>query len=127
MSCSWSRNSRYLLSSSRDWNIIIWDILTGDRRNCIRFDAPVLSASLHPRNSKLVLAILQNEAVLVDLRDETEGRWTLDVAQYAQVVEEELLQKTSEELEDEETARKKAKKQKKGKGVAASSSSKKRK
>lgn len=103
--------------------------MTGDRRSCIRFDAPILSASLHPRNSKLVLAILQNQgqAVLVDLRHETEGRWHLDVAQYAQVVEEEIAQKTPQELEDEENARKTAKKNKKGKGTAAPSSSKRRK
>jgi hypothetical protein len=51
----------------------------------------------------------------------------LDVAQYAQVVEEEIAQKTPQELEDEENARKTAKKNKKGKGTAAPSSSKRRK
>lgn len=51
---SWSKNSRYLLTSSRDWNIIIWDIASEsdppERFATIRFDAPVLSASFHPRN-----------------------------------------------------------------------------
>ena len=58
--CSWSRNSRYLLTASRDWNAIIWDLSAsslnsknggnGERRDTIRFDAPITSANLHPRN-----------------------------------------------------------------------------
>lgn len=54
---SWSRNSRYLLSASRDWNVIIWDLdanastsVRPERRHTLRFDAPVTSAHLHPRN-----------------------------------------------------------------------------
>lgn len=49
-SLSWSKRSRYLLSSSRDWNVIIWDLFTGERRETIRFDAPVTSAQFHPNN-----------------------------------------------------------------------------
>lgn len=49
---SWSRYSRYLASSSLDWNVIIWDLtkrpVTRDRT--IRFDAPVRSVSFHPTN-----------------------------------------------------------------------------
>ena len=80
---SWSRNSRYLLSASRDWNVIVWDLANGDRRETIRFDAPVTSASFHPRNSNLVLVTLQNqaEAILVDLRHQYGGRWELDFTQ----------------------------------------------
>ncbi|ELU43117.1 Set1 complex component swd1 [Rhizoctonia solani AG-1 IA] len=47
----WSRNSRYLLTSSKDWNCIIWDMSNGERCSTVRFDAPVLQASFHPRNS----------------------------------------------------------------------------
>lgn len=46
----WSRCSRFLLSASRDWNVIVWDLATGDRRDTVRFDAPLTSAVLHPRN-----------------------------------------------------------------------------
>lgn len=49
----WSRRSRYLLSASRDWNVIVWDLETGERRDTIRFDAPVTSAHLHPKNRSL--------------------------------------------------------------------------
>jgi COMPASS component SWD1 len=51
---SWSRNSRYVLTSSKDWNIIVWDlakqVIPLQRHTTIRFDAPVASASFHPRN-----------------------------------------------------------------------------
>ncbi|KAG0149719.1 hypothetical protein CROQUDRAFT_720866 [Cronartium quercuum f. sp. fusiforme G11] len=75
----WSKKSRYLLSSSRDWNVIIWDLQTGERRNTIRFDAPVTSAQFHPHNSKVVVVTLQSqkEAIFVDLRSHG-GRWELD-------------------------------------------------
>lgn len=52
---SWSRNSRYVMTSSRDWNCVLWDLETGDRVKTIRFDSPVSGASLHPRNRFVVL------------------------------------------------------------------------
>ena len=89
--CSWSRNNRYLLSCSLDSTAIIWDLSllahpllhprtplatssklssSSSRVQTIRFDAPVASAEFHPRNSKIVLATLTcNEVVLVDLRE----------------------------------------------------------
>lgn len=68
---SWSHNSRYLLTASRDWNVIIWDLSStaantpqGERRDTVRFDAPVTSAHLHPRN-RLVFPLSTSE----DLRN----------------------------------------------------------
>jgi COMPASS component SWD1 len=49
-SLSWSRDGRYLLSSSQDWKCILWDLETGSRLRTIRFDAPVYIAELHPKN-----------------------------------------------------------------------------
>ncbi|KAG6333515.1 hypothetical protein ID866_5578 [Astraeus odoratus] len=50
----WSRNSRFILTASKDWNIIIWDLASSSdpprRHTTIRFDAPVVTASFHPRN-----------------------------------------------------------------------------
>ncbi|GAA5858180.1 hypothetical protein JCM1840_001074 [Sporobolomyces johnsonii] len=86
-SVCWSHNSRYLLTASRDWNAIIWDLsasafntVAGERRHTVRFDAPVTSAALHPRNSKMLVVTLhaQTQPVFVDLRRETEGRWELE-------------------------------------------------
>ncbi|KAH8930126.1 WD40 repeat-like protein [Atractiella rhizophila] len=84
---SWSRNGRHVLSASRDWNVIIWDLKHGERSDTIRFDAPVSSAEFHPQNRKLILVTLalQSEAVLVDL---TSGmRWELDVATHPNLEE----------------------------------------
>ncbi|RXK41961.1 hypothetical protein M231_00682 [Tremella mesenterica] len=99
---AWSRNNRYLLTSSLDSTAIIWDLSflpnpllqpytpytsgktasitssnSSQRVRTIRFDAPVAQAVFHPRNSKIVLASLTcNEVVLVDLRSGG-GRWKL--------------------------------------------------
>lgn len=52
---SWSRFSKYLLTASKDWNVIVWDLskralesAQGERKLTVRFDAPVTSADLHP-------------------------------------------------------------------------------
>ncbi|KIM83996.1 hypothetical protein PILCRDRAFT_68653, partial [Piloderma croceum F 1598] len=81
-SVDWSRYSRYVLTSSKDWNIIVWDLLSDVdpiQRHCtIRFDAPVVSAFFHPRNSQIVLALLgTGEAYLVDSRKEYRSRMEL--------------------------------------------------
>ncbi|KAH7931415.1 WD40 repeat-like protein [Leucogyrophana mollusca] len=78
-SVDWSRNSRYVMTSSKDWNIIIWDLASPtdppQRHATIRFDAPVVSASFHPRNSRIILALLgTGEAYIVDLRKDYRGR-----------------------------------------------------
>ncbi|KAF9468770.1 WD40 repeat-like protein [Collybia nuda] len=78
-SLDWSRNSRWVLTSSKDWNVIIWDLASQcdplQRHATIRFDAPVLSASFHPRNSNIVLALMSTgEAYLADLRKEHRSR-----------------------------------------------------
>ncbi len=59
---SWSRNSRFVLTSSKDWNVIIWDLASEcdppQRYSTVRFDAPVVSASFHPRNRCVSLSVL---------------------------------------------------------------------
>ncbi|KAF9242913.1 WD40-repeat-containing domain protein [Melanogaster broomeanus] len=78
----WSRHSRYILTASKDWNVIIWDLASPydppRRHATIRFDAPVVTASFHPRNSCIVLALLgTGEAYIVDLRSSHRGRFEL--------------------------------------------------
>ena len=53
----------------------------GERRDTVRFDAPVTSAHLHPRNSKMLVVTLhgQVQPVFVDLR-EGGGRWELEAS-----------------------------------------------
>ena len=92
---SWSRYGRYVLTSSKDWNVIVWDLAgrltrgTGclQRMRTIRFDSSVVSASFHPRNryalsppgpllspswfekSKIILVLLSTgELFITDLR-----------------------------------------------------------
>ncbi|KZT12652.1 WD40 repeat-like protein [Laetiporus sulphureus 93-53] len=81
-SLDWSRNSRYLLTSSKDWNIIVWDLASDSqpvrRQATIRFDAPVVSASFHPRNINIILVLLSTgEAYVVDRRKQYKGRYEL--------------------------------------------------
>ncbi|KAH0587078.1 hypothetical protein H2248_005896 [Termitomyces sp. 'cryptogamus'] len=53
-SLDWSSNSRWIITSSKDWNVIKWDLASQcdpiQRMATIRFDGPVVSASFHPRN-----------------------------------------------------------------------------
>jgi WD40 repeat protein len=49
-SLSWSRDGRYLLTSSQDWKCNIWDLSTGSIVRSVRFEAPVYIAELHPWN-----------------------------------------------------------------------------
>ncbi|KAK4689243.1 COMPASS component SWD1, partial [Tremellales sp. Uapishka_1] len=93
---SWSKNNRYLLTSSLDSTAIIWDLSTLAhpslipktpiastssstlRAHTIRLEAPVANAVFHPRNSKIILATLTcNEVYLVDLRVGG-GRWKIE-------------------------------------------------
>ncbi|KAL4774511.1 WD40-repeat-containing domain protein [Aspergillus nidulans var. acristatus] len=67
-SLSWSRDGRYLLSSSQDWKCILWDLNDGSRVRTVRFEAPVYIAELHPYNHLLFVASLfEDQPVLVDI------------------------------------------------------------
>ncbi|KAI9885853.1 MAG: Transcriptional regulator [Watsoniomyces obsoletus] len=67
-SLSWSRDGRYLLSSSQDWKCILWDLKDGSRVRVVRFDAPVYIAELHPFNHLLFVASLfEDQPRLVDM------------------------------------------------------------
>ncbi|KAJ9272731.1 hypothetical protein DTO212C5_992 [Paecilomyces variotii] len=67
-SLSWSRDGRYLLSSSQDWKCILWDMKDGSRVRTVRFEAPVYIAELHPFNHWLFVASLfEDQPVLVDI------------------------------------------------------------
>ncbi|CAG7977256.1 unnamed protein product [Penicillium salamii] len=67
-SISWSRDGRYLLTSSQDWKCILWDLQDGSRIRTVRFEAPVYIAQLHPFNHLLFVASLfEDQPVLVDV------------------------------------------------------------
>ncbi|KAF8305481.1 COMPASS complex protein [Clavulina sp. PMI_390] len=81
-SVSWSRNSRYVLTSSRDWNCVLWDLEEADRVHTIRFDCPVTGAHMNPRNSRIFVATLSSgQCFLVDMRHDRVQRYELDHTQ----------------------------------------------
>ena len=47
-----------MLSASRDWNCIIWDLKTRERSNTIKFDAPIHEAYFHPQSRWLLCNML---------------------------------------------------------------------
>ena len=47
---SWSRNGRKLLSGSNDWNVSVWDVLSGECDQKYRFQSHVTKVQFHPRN-----------------------------------------------------------------------------
>lgn len=51
-SLSWSRDSRLLLTTGEDGGCILWDLTRpgGIRRGTFLFPAPILTASIHPRD-----------------------------------------------------------------------------
>ncbi|KAG1545391.1 hypothetical protein G6F45_005646 [Rhizopus arrhizus] len=70
-SISWSRNGKYLLSASKDWTCIYWDLMSGKKKLKIRFDTPVLMAHMHPKNNHRFVAVLfQDNPVVVDILGE---------------------------------------------------------
>ncbi|KAI9744436.1 MAG: chromatin binding protein [Claussenomyces sp. TS43310] len=71
-SLSWSRDGRYLLSSSQDWKCVLWDLQDGSRLRMVKFDAPVYIAELHPFNHLMfVVSLFENQPLLVDVSNAT--------------------------------------------------------
>ncbi|KAI8074114.1 WD40-repeat-containing domain protein [Gongronella butleri] len=75
-SLSWARSGRYLLSGSKDWTCILWDLLTATKCSKVRFDTPVMMAQMHPKkNDQFVVALFQEIPVMVKVNLET-GKYT---------------------------------------------------
>lgn len=74
-SVSWSRNSRFLLSASRDGTAIVWDLERSARLETVRFASPVINAQFHPGNARIfVVTLATGQAVVVDLRPSSRGQ-----------------------------------------------------
>ncbi|KAK4542807.1 hypothetical protein LTR36_006183 [Oleoguttula mirabilis] len=77
-SLSWERSGRYLLSSSIDWKVILWDLKDGSRVRVVSLGAPVYIAELHPRNHlQCVAALYEYRPVLADLSDSKVKQYAL--------------------------------------------------
>jgi COMPASS component SWD1 len=69
-SLSWDRSGRYLLSSSVDWRVILWDLQDGSRVWTANLGAPVYIAELHPANHNIcVAALYEYRPVLANFED----------------------------------------------------------
>eukprot|EP00794_Sanderia_malayensis_P010824 gene10824-11976_t len=70
-SVSWSRNGKKLLSASTDWNVALWDVLSGDCEHRYRFPSAIHKVQFHPRNSKKFLVCpMKHPPVLVEIDGE---------------------------------------------------------
>ncbi|KAL3422137.1 WD repeat domain-containing protein [Phlyctema vagabunda] len=66
-SLSWSRDGRYLLTSSQDWRCNIWDLQDGSILRRAKFQAAVYIAELHPLDHlKFVLSLFEAQPLFVD-------------------------------------------------------------
>jgi len=61
-SLSWSRDGRYLLTSSQDWKCNIWDLQDGSIVRTVRFEAPVYIAEFHPWNQYVYSLLFEQES-----------------------------------------------------------------
>ncbi|CAB16241.2 Set1 complex component swd1 [Schizosaccharomyces pombe] len=68
-SVCWSSCDRFLLTASRDWKCILWDLRDGSIVYQVVLSAPVWSASLHPHKINTFVASLLDESpqlIIVD-------------------------------------------------------------
>lgn len=70
-SLSWSNSNRYLLSASRDWKCIIWDLEQTPQTpfRTVNFETPIWSAWFNPVDERqFVASLLDDNAKFVDFR-----------------------------------------------------------
>ncbi|RPA72516.1 WD40 repeat-like protein [Ascobolus immersus RN42] len=70
-SLSWSRDSRYLLSTSQDWRAVLWDLETGKRIRVFSFAAPVYGGDMHPTDPfQFTISLYKAAPYIVDAHTE---------------------------------------------------------
>lgn len=67
----WSRCGRYLLSSSRDWTVKLWDLSTCKVIRTVLFGSAIWNCSLNPKNYwQFTASLFEDDPVLVDVENE---------------------------------------------------------
>ncbi|KAH3659966.1 hypothetical protein OGAPHI_007171 [Ogataea philodendri] len=70
-SLCWSKCGRYLLSSSRDWKVNLWDLSSCKVIRSCNFECPVWCSVMNPANKfQFVAALVDNDPVFVDVENE---------------------------------------------------------
>jgi len=79
---SWSRNGRKLLSASTDWHCIVWDVVKSEKIASYKFEGPVMSANMHPRNDTQFIACpLMSSPIFVDTaKPESQAKYVFDIS-----------------------------------------------
>lgn len=91
-SISWSKDGRYILSASRDWTCMLWDLSTKKAVQTVNFNTPVWGAQLHPSgHERFVVSLYEAPPKLVVL---------------SQPGEHTMFDLPTEETEDEDTGKK---------------------
>ncbi|VEU21900.1 DEKNAAC102886 [Brettanomyces naardenensis] len=76
-SLCWSSSGRYLLSSSRDWKVNLWDLKTGKVVRFAVFSSPIWNCVMIPDHVyQFAAAVVDDEAVFVDMEDESDIKIT---------------------------------------------------
>ncbi|KAI9347931.1 WD40-repeat-containing domain protein [Zopfochytrium polystomum] len=58
-SLSWAFDGQFLLTSSRDWNCILWNLTDFTKEAVFRFSSPIVSSAIHPSNEKIAVVCPQ--------------------------------------------------------------------
>ena len=70
-SLSWNRSGKKLLSSAIDWNVVLWDVVSGEVELCLRFPSPVAKVQFNPRDKGTFLVCsMRHTPTLVRLEGE---------------------------------------------------------
>ena len=68
-SLSWNRTGRKLLRSVTDWNVVLWDVVSGEAEFCLRFPSPVAKVQFNLRDKGMFLVCpMRHTPTLVTLR-----------------------------------------------------------
>ena len=60
-----------MLSSVTDWNVVLWDVVSGEVELCLRFPSPVAKVQFNPRDKGVFhVCLMRHTPTLVRLEGE---------------------------------------------------------
>ncbi|AOA61538.1 COMPASS component [Komagataella phaffii CBS 7435] len=75
-SLRWSNCGRYLLSTSRDWKVNLWDLTANEPIRSLRFEGPIWQAEFSPKNQpfEIFISIFEDDCLFVNWEDKDDIR-----------------------------------------------------